>query len=150
MASPRALNACIFLDDALEVNAPILLIPGSHRGGLIPVAARDSGGMAGRTARLKYVVDDEVVTRLAGEEGIVAATGKRGTVLLFDPNVVHASTRNITPLARSMIIIAYNSVENSLPLRETQRPEFLVERTTVPLVASPDDALRRRPPTTSS
>jgi ectoine hydroxylase len=41
MPSARVVNTAIFLDDVNEFNGPLYLIPGSHREGMIDVAAAD-------------------------------------------------------------------------------------------------------------
>jgi L-proline 4-hydroxylase len=53
-----------------------------------------------------WTLDQETVTRLCregehdGKPGIVAPTGKPGSVLMFHGNLVHASAPNITPYPR--------------------------------------------------
>jgi ectoine hydroxylase-related dioxygenase (phytanoyl-CoA dioxygenase family) len=48
-ARPQALTTVIFIDRADATNGPLLLIPGSHRSGLIPVER--SGPAASDTQR---------------------------------------------------------------------------------------------------
>ena len=48
-----------------------------------------------------WTLDNETVTRLVEEGGIVAPTGKPGSVLMFHGNLVHASAPNITPYPRA-------------------------------------------------
>jgi len=48
-------------------------------------------------------LDNATVTRLVEEGGIVAPTGKPGSVLMFHGNLVHASAPNITPYPRRIV-----------------------------------------------
>lgn len=144
MPSARVVNAAIFLDDVTEFNGPLYLIPGSHREGMIDVAAADVlasyareqvgayGGspewVTNLTAKIKYSVGKPDVLRLAARYGIAAPKGPSGSVLYFDSNLVHASPANISPFDRTIVYVTYNSVANLPRLGEDARPEFLVGR----------------------
>lgn len=137
MREARCLNAMLFLDEVTEFNGPLMLIPGSHRHGMIDVdAARGTGRWQDNvSADLKYSLDRGTIERLVGEGGIVAPKGPRGSVLLFHPNLAHASAPNLSPWDRTMLIVTYNSVANVPVPPGEPRPEFLVSRDTRPLVA---------------
>src|SRR3546814_17054694 len=68
------------------------------------------------------VPDEESLAELAHKHGIVAPTGKPGTVILFDCNLMHGSNGNITPFPRANAFLVYNAV--------SKRPEkpFGVEK----------------------
>lgn len=139
MPAPQALTAVIFIDRADEANGPLLLIPGSHRSGLIPVersgpAASDAQrGASNFAAGVNYTVPNQVVVELACKYGITAAMGEPGTVLFFAPNVVHGSPQNMSPFDRTMLFTTYNSVNNHLREVENPRPGFLVTRNGDPI-----------------
>lgn len=145
MPEPRVTNVALFLDDVTEFNGPMYFIPGSHRAGMIDVparganadAARDArdGWIANVTAKLKYGLGHDVVAALASRHGLAAPKGPAGSVLMFDANVVHASPNNISPFARGMVVVTYNSVENVARQEGAKRPEFLVSRDTTPVRA---------------
>lgn len=137
MPSPRAVTVGIFLDDVTEFNGPMYFIPGSHRSGChdFDAGLSDASNEAWRrhvAASLSYQTDRDKVAVLAGERGMVAPKGQRGTILLFDSNIVHASPANISPMERRMLFITYNSVTNAP--KNAKRPEFLVNRDVSPLV----------------
>jgi ectoine hydroxylase len=145
---PRLVTACIFLDEVNEFNGPLMLVPGSHHGGVIepprtggvPAGYEESPEwIASLTADLKYSVDKESLARLMSGSGIVAPKGPAGSVLLFHPNVVHGSVPNMSPFDRKLALVTYNSVAN----RQTAnaRPEFLVARGAEALSPVADDAL---------
>ena len=106
MPEPRAMNISIFLDEVLPINGPLMLIPKSHKHGTF-AAGHDKS----TTSYPLWTLDQETVTRLCAEAappggvGIVAPTGKPGSVLMFHGNLVHASPPNITPYPRKIVYL---------------------------------------------
>src|SRR5262245_47800207 len=129
MREPRAINAMVFLDDVTEFNGPLLIVPGSHRVGVIDVPDDDDSAMGDWTksfsADLKYTVNRETLTDLIGRAGIVAPKGRAGSVLFTHCNVVHGSAPNMSAADRTLAIVTYNSVENALLPVAAPRAEFL-------------------------
>lgn len=160
MPMPRVINVAIFLDEANEFNGPMLVIPGSHKEGIVETLAKDLFSQDGSerasvykdkpkwisnlTANLKYSLDKETIKSLANKYGIVSLKGPAGSVLFFHSNLVHASTHNISPFDRAVIMISFNSVENIPVPVKNPRPGFLSSTDTMPLVAISDDALLMR------
>ena len=141
--APKLTTAIIFVDEVNEFNGPLLLLRGSHTGGVVepirnevmPIGYEDSPGwVANLTADLKYSLDRETVMRVAKEKGIVAPKGRGGSVLFLHPNTLHASAPNMSPFDRVLILITYNSVENRP--RRLSRPDFLCGRDYRPLQAT--------------
>ena len=137
MPAPRVINVAVFLDEVNEFNGPMFFIPGSQQEGVIEVSAPEApaAGQAGEpawasnvSAKLKYALDRQVVARLCTRHGLACPKGPAGSVLLFDSNVVHGSSNNISPFDRVMIIATYNSVENQPATERIRRPDFLVSR----------------------
>ena len=100
MPEPRAMNIAVFLDEVMPINGPLLLIPKSHKQGVF-----EAGHDLETTSYPLWTLDKDTVTRLAARKptggiGIVAPTGKPGSVLMFHGNLVHASPPNITPYPR--------------------------------------------------
>jgi ectoine hydroxylase len=153
MPSARVVNFIVYLDEMSEFNGPLFLLPGSHKRGVIDAAAapaaprgadpyRDSPAWINNlTANLKYTVPHEEVRGMAERSGIVSPKGPSGTVLVTNPNLVHASPHNISPFDRAVAIVTYNSVENVPPPKADPRPDFLVSRDCAPIVPLGDDAL---------
>ena len=92
-----------------------------------------------------WTLDQDAVTRLcrdaehSGEPGIVAPTGKPGSVLMFHGNLVHASAPNITPYPRKIVYLTLCAVSNHIT--KFNRPEFIAHRDFTPIEQVPDDAL---------
>jgi ectoine hydroxylase len=150
MPAPRVLTSAVFLDDVTDLNGPLMLIPGSHRAGVLdfemlegrPQGYEDGPGwISNLTAKLKYTLDRRSVARLARERGVVAPKGRAGSVLLFDGNVAHASPPNISPFERTLALFTYNRVDNAPAETALHRPDFLASRDCRPLTCVSDDAL---------
>lgn len=135
MRAPRAVTACITLDDVYEFNGPLMFIPGSHSGEYA-VEVRDNQGNDWQQyfgADMKYKANHKLIAELAGKYGINVPKLKRGSVMFFHPNVYHASSTNMSPYDRATVYITYNSVENALPPSDRPRPEFIAARDFTPV-----------------
>jgi ectoine hydroxylase len=84
-------------------------------------------------------LDQETVTRLAQEGGIVAPTGKPGSVLMFHGNLVHGPAPNITPYPRRIVYLTLCAVSNYI--RKPTRPEWIAHRDFTPIEPVADSAL---------
>ena len=134
MPAPRVTNIGLFLDDATPDNGPLLLVPGSHKAGTVPVDRRRDGGWASHLAAdLEYSLSSGQLARIAAGPGIRAATGTAGSLLAFDPQLVHGSGTNMSPFDRRLALITYNSVDNIPRQMTSRRPEFLSAVDTTPL-----------------
>ncbi len=140
MPEARAMNIAVFLDEVMPINGPLLLIPKSHKAGVF-AAGHDKS----TTSYPLWTLDKDTVTRLAGEAadtegvGIVAPTGKPGSVLMFHGNLVHASPPNITPYPRKIVYLTLCAVSNHIT--KFTRPEFIAHRDFTPIQPVDDDAL---------
>ena len=134
MPQPRAMNIAVFLDEVLPINGALMLIPKSHRQGVL-AAGHDTL----TTSYPLWTLDKETVTRLAAEGGIVAPTGKAGSMLMFHGNLVHASPPNITPYPRKIVYLTLCAVSNHIT--KFTRPEWIAHRDFTPIVPVADDAL---------
>jgi ectoine hydroxylase len=134
MPEPRAMNIAIFLDEVMPINGALMVIPKSHKKGVL-AAGHDTA----TTSYPLWTLDKETVTRLAAEGGIVAPTGKPGSVLMFHGNLVHASPPNITPYPRKIVYLTLCAVSNHIT--KFTREEWIAHRDFTPIVPVADDAL---------
>ena len=136
MPECQAMNFALFLHDVNEFNGPIILIPRSHRDGVLdaPVEALD-----GSSAFAK--LSNETVTRLVAAHGMVAPKGVAGTGLFFHGCMAHASAANISPLPRDNVYSSLNRTDNGI--RNFGRPEFYANHQIEELIPLPDDCLLR-------
>jgi len=141
MPYPKAVTCTIFLDDVHEFNGPLVFTPGGHRGKTVDALSKSDGWEKTLTAELKYSMDKQTIKRWVENHGLIAPKGKKGSVLWFDSNVPHASTPNISPSDRVIVLIAYNSVRNAVLPIEKPRPEWLTNRNFTPLTATLVDTI---------
>ena len=140
MPEARAMNIAVFLDEVMPINGPLLLIPGSHKQGVF-AAGHDKL----TTSYPLWTLDKETVTRLCNEadaahgHGIVAPTGKPGSVLMFHGNLVHASPPNITPYPRKIVYVTFCACSNHIT--KFTRAEWIAHRDFTPIAPVDDGAL---------
>jgi ectoine hydroxylase len=136
MPEPRAMNIAIFLDEVMPINGPLMLVPKSQTAGDLK-ASHDLQ----TTSYPLWTLDEETVTRLVKQGGIVAPTGKAGGMLMFHGNLVHGSAGNITPYPRKIVYLTLNAVSNYI--RKPTRPDYIAHRDFTPIETVNDDALLR-------
>ena len=134
MPEPRAMNIAVFLDEVMPINGPLMFIPRSHKRGTLK-AGRDTS----TTSYPLWTLDKETVTKLVEEGGIVAPTGKPGSVLMFHGNLAHASPPNITPYPRKIVYLTLCAVSNHIT--KFNREEWIAHRDFTPIEPASDDAL---------
>jgi ectoine hydroxylase len=141
---PLALNLHVFLDDVNDFNGPLYFIPGSHKFGA-HLAFHDTV----TTSYPLWVVDEAVVREMIAnaeainpDRVIVAATGKRGTGLIFFDTLVHSSPVNLSPWDRSIFSLILNPVINAST--RDSRPDFKHHRNFSNVETLPDDCLTRQ------
>lgn len=136
MPEPRAMNIAVFIDEVMPINGPLMLIPKSHKQGVLP-----AGHDLQTTSYPLWTLDQDMVTKLVADGGIVAPTGKPGGVLMFHGNLVHGSSGNITPYGRTIVYLTLCAVSNHI--RKPTRPEWIAHRDFTPIETCAPDALLR-------
>lgn len=140
LPEPRAVVVFTFLDEVTACNAPLMVVPGSHRRGLLG-APDGGGGAAGADPEGGYrqlVLPAAVLADLVAEGGIEAVTGGAGSVFFMHANLVHGSTENISPLRRAIYSLAYCAVGNH---PADASPEHFAARDRAPIEPLADDCL---------
>jgi ectoine hydroxylase len=137
MPTPRAISASIALTDNTEHNGPLMVMPGSHTRFVACVGETPADNY--RSSLQKQEIgtpDEDSLSQLAAEFGIVAPKGLAGSVVFFDSNIMHGSNGNITPFARSNAFFVYNAVSNALQgpfAADAPRPAHIAHREVEPL-----------------
>jgi ectoine hydroxylase len=134
MPQPRAMNIALFLAETNEFNGPLMFIPKSHRKGRL-----EAGHDVTTTSYPLWTIDNQTITRLVSEGGIVAPKGPPGSVLLFSGTLVHASGTNLTPWSRWIIYLSLNRCDNAI--RRLKRPSWIANHDFTPIEMVADDAL---------
>ncbi|SUZ59092.1 uncharacterized protein METZ01_LOCUS11946 [marine metagenome] len=119
-SKPDMISMSIFVDDISPHNAPIMVIPGSHKRGLIKVPHRDKMSVEEKKSypklrrnNLSYSLPNEIIMEEANKNKIIEGVGSTGSVFIFHSNTFHASSINLSPFDRSTILIRYNSINNA-------------------------------------
>jgi len=135
MPGMRALSMSITLDENLVHNGSLMLIPGSHMEYVVCPGETPVDHYKQSLKKQEYgVPTDECLTELVDRHGISIATGRPGSVVLFDCNIMHGSNGNITPHPRSNVFFVYNAISNRLqnPFSgQAPRPEFIASRNNI-------------------
>ena len=134
MPEPRAMNIALFLEDVTEFNGALMFIPRSHKDGVI-----EAGQDVQTTSYPLWTIDDETITSLVDEGGIVSPKGKAGSVILFHSNLVHGSPSNMSPFDRTIVYLRLCHVDNHI--RQFKRAKWIAHRDFAPLESLQDDCL---------
>lgn len=137
MPEPRCVMASVFVDDCSAAKSPLLVVPGTHRHGLMNSKLHDDARGEGYDL---YHVDRATMARLADEHGIEAMIGPAGSVCLIHCNLLHGSANNVSPWRRAIMYLIYNAVSNACT--GTRRPWYQNNRDFTPLQPLKDDCLR--------
>lgn len=131
---PLALNLHILLDEVTDFNGPLYFLPGSHKAGEHGATLDDE-----TTSFPLWVTDHDRVREVANKNGIVAAKGKPGTVLIFHDTLIHGSPNNMAPWDRSIFSLIVNPVSNAYTT--TDRPDYKHHRDLTPIAPLSADCL---------
>ena len=135
MPRMRALSMSITLTENFEYNGPLMLIPGSHRQYAVCEGETPDNHHQQSLKRQEYgVPSDLLLKQMVNKGGIVTATGKPGSVIIFDCNLMHGSNGNITPDPRSNVFFVYNALSNRVQApfcNQPPRPEHICSRDSI-------------------
>ena len=136
MPNPNSIMVTVFIDDCTVAKSPLLVIPGSHRHGLLD--SEPHADTFGREYALRNVHRDDF-EQLANNNGIEPLLGDAGTVCFVHCNVLHGSASNVSPWRRAILSLIYNAVSNACT--ETEREWYHNNRDFTPLQPISDNAL---------
>lgn len=134
MVAPKPIVIGVFLDPIDACNAPVMVVPRSHKRGLIARSTTDPDPLG--TGQI--VMDGAMMRDLVAEGGVRALTGPPGSTFFMHANLVHASNENITPLRRAILYVVYNTVSNRCV---STREEYFAPPSSEPLTLLDDDCL---------
>src|SRR5256884_4247728 len=134
MPEARAMNVAIFLDEVNEFNGPLMLIPGSHKLGVL-----DADHDTATTSYPLWVINHETIAKLVERGGIVAPKGPPGSMILFHGCLVHASTSNLSPWNRVSVYLSLCAVSNHI--RRFKRPGYIAHCDFAPFQCLPVECL---------
>jgi len=123
MPLPRCVSVVLPFNKMTEFNGPVMFIPGSHRYYAHGFQDALHSGDNYKTSLSHQYLGGPTPDQLAwlfkrAEEqfgqGIFVGNMDKGDALLFDCNVLHGSSNNISPLGRSAAFLVYNSIYNAM------------------------------------
>jgi ectoine hydroxylase len=123
----KMLNVGAYLEDALKGSGEIQLIPQSHtiflnREQENRNAVYSLEGSA--SSELLFSFTDDEITHFIEKYGLNSTYGTKGSVLLFNPDIIHGSQMSIDNHTRKLMILTFNSCCN-LPSEKSTRPKYL-------------------------
>ena len=137
MPIPRAVSCSIALTDNYPFNGGLMVMPGSHLSFVPCVGETPADNHKSSLQAQEVGVPTEAdIASFAETYGIDQFTGRAGSALWFDSNIMHGSGNNITPFPRSNVFMVFNSVENTLDApyaAPAARPEHIAHRDFSPL-----------------
>jgi ectoine hydroxylase len=136
MPEARPTTALLMLDEPTEFNGCLYFIPGSHKLGNLEPRFDDSTGY-----KFWVVPKEALLDIMERSPEPVAITGKPGSVVFFDCNILHASGHNLSRHNRWAIYFVYNPVTNACAPVANPRPEYVRSVNTKPLAKGTDDIL---------
>ena len=138
MPRMRALSISIPLTENNDYNGPLMLIPGSHTEYITCELETPAENFKQSLKKQEYgVPSDDMLKEIVDRLGIVSATSKPGSMILFDCNILHGSGSNISPYPRSNVFFVYNAISNRVGVpycRQQPRPEYVATRERVTAV----------------
>ncbi|WP_288129255.1 phytanoyl-CoA dioxygenase family protein [Microbulbifer sp.] len=140
MPRMRALTAWIMLNENHHHNGPLYVIPGSHKLYIScsGETAEDNYKSSLREQKLG-VPQADTMREVLRDRDIHAITGKPGTLVIHECNLLHGSPDNISGDARQVAMCVYNSVHNrpQAPFGAPRpRPAFLSSRDHSPVTVA--------------
>ncbi len=112
------ITVIVLLDSFFIHNGPLMVIPKSHKQGMIDVLHRDEIGIANqsypenRLKNLPLSLPNEIIKQEAKCNGIKTILGGSGSVLFMHGCTFHASNLNLSPYERRAFLIRYNKISN--------------------------------------
>lgn len=132
MPRMRALSMSVMLTDNHSQAGPTMFVPGSQNRFIQCIGETpDENYKTSLRKQETGVPDEENLSHLVDEGGIIAPAPPAGSVVIFECNTMHGSNGNITPLERANAFFVFNAWSNRLvaPFGGTApRPEFVAHR----------------------
>ncbi|MCO1335074.1 ectoine hydroxylase [Microbulbifer sp. OS29] len=132
MPRMRALSVSITLTENHHYNGPLMLIPKSHHHFIACDGETPKGHYLRSLKKQELgVPSDNHLRALVSRGGISAITSKPGSIVMFDCNVMHGSSSNISPYPRSNLFFVFNALSNKVEdpfCNLPPRPEYICTR----------------------
>lgn len=134
MPEARPITALVMLDEPTEMSGCLYFIPGSHEEGSLEPEFNDATGY-----KFYVTPKDKLLEIMERRPEPVAITGKPGTVVFFDCNLLHSSGHNLSQYDRWAIYVVYNPVTNQCHDVPNPRPDYVRSINTKSLIKGGDN-----------
>lgn len=133
MPNMRCLTAMIPLTENTNCNGSLMVIPTSHEVFYSCKKAKSASSMENFADQKEGLPDNDAIKYFFERaNGIIEMViCEPGDLVLFDCNIIHGSTQNMTPIPRTNLFFVFNSIENQLvqPFSTDQiRPDSMAHR----------------------
>jgi len=114
MPGMRCLTAMIPLTENTECNGSLMVIPGSHRQFCSCAKEKTVSAEDNYANQKEGVPPKEAIAKFfdLNHNRIKMLTCSPGDLILFDCNLIHVSTPNLSPFDRTNLFIVYNHISN--------------------------------------
>lgn len=129
------LNVVVYLDDVFEGSGELKVIPKSHKHFLAREAQDvqiDYSLEGSASSDLLFSFSEKEKSYFQQKYGLKKTTGPKGSLMLFDPNLIHGSGVSYLDFSRKIMILTFNACSN-LPSDESPRPAYLCNKDRTPI-----------------
>jgi ectoine hydroxylase len=131
---PNMVTSLLMLERATELSGCLYFIPGSHRLGVVEPKLEELTS----TMKMWSITASDLSAAMKKLGDPVAITGEPGTIVLFHPNMLHASGHNLSRYSRWHVYTVFNLVSNKQKPVENPRPEWAVDQEFTRIVLTDD------------
>ena len=129
------LNVVVYLDDVFEGSGELKVIPKSHNHFLAREAQDEQfdyslEGSASSDLLFSFSADE--LEMFGSSYGIDSTIGRKGSLLIFNPNLIHGSGSSSVDFSRKIMILTFNACSN-IPLEQSKRPNYLCNINRTPI-----------------
>jgi ectoine hydroxylase len=129
------LNVVVYLDDVFEGSGELIVIPKSHKV-FLPREAQDENidySLEGSASSdLLFSFSSDELDTFGSSYGLDSTIGGKGSLLLFNPNLIHGSGSSSIDFSRKIMIMTFNACSN-LPNGVSSRPSYLCNTNRTPI-----------------
>jgi ectoine hydroxylase len=122
--SPQMVTSLLMVDDATELRGCLYFVPGSHKLGVIEPKLVDLTS----TMKIWSIPAEDLIRVMEKMGDPVSIEGRAGTLVLFHPNMLHASGHNLSRHSRWHIFTVFNRISNKQRPVDKPRAEWAVDR----------------------
>jgi len=129
------LNVVVYLDDVFEGSGELKVIPKSHNHFLAREAQDvqiDYSLEGSASSDLLFSFSTDELEMFSSSYGIDSTIGRKGSLLIFDPNLIHGSGSSSIDYSRKIMILTFNACSN-IPLEQSKRPNYLCNINRTPI-----------------